>query len=86
MEISPDLYEDVNYFETESEVNEAIAVIFVKVYCYVNIELKLEVVHEEYSDKYPDYDVIIRKSTAFLNDARKHLKVAKNDLIEIGDS
>ena len=87
LEFSLDLYEDVQDFETKGEVKEAIATIsdLLQVYRHVNVELKVDLGDEEYLQKYPDFDTNVKKATGFLKEARKHLKVAKNDLIKVDD-
>ena len=87
LEFSLDLYEDVQDFETKSEVREAIATVteLLQVYRNVNFELKVDLGNEAYLEKYRDFDTNVKKATEFLKEARKHLKVAKNDFIKNDD-
>ena len=87
LEFSLDLYEDVQDFETKSEVREAITTVteLLQVYRNINFELKVGLGNEVYLEKYRDFDTNVKKATEFLKDARKHLKVAKNDFIKNDD-
>ena len=85
LEFSLDLYEDIEDFETKSEVKEAISTIsdLFQVYRHVNVELKVELGDDEYLQKYPVYDTNVKNTTAFLKKAQKHLRAVKNDLVKV---
>ena len=85
LEFSLNLYEDVEEYETKSEVEEAIEIIsdLVKAYRHVHVGIKIELGDVEYLQKYPNYDANIMKTSDFLKKARKQLKSVRDDSFQV---
>ena len=81
LKFSLEVYDDIEDFDSKSEVQEAMNSIsdLIKVYMNVHAELKVELGDEDYVEKYPDYDAYVKKASDFLKRARKQFKEVKDD-------
>ena len=82
LKFSLGVYEEIEDFETRSEVEEAINVISETVQCYrhIHAELQADLGDEAHLEKYPSYEGNVMKTMEFLKKARRHLRTCKENV------
>ena len=87
LKFSLEVYDDIEDYESKSEVQEAMDIILglIKVYISVHAEIKVELGEEDYIEKYPNYDANVKQASAFLKKARKQLKLVKDDVPQVNE-
>ena len=82
LKFSLGVYEDIEEYDTKSEVKEAINIISeqVQMYRHIHIDLRVELGDALHSEKYPNYDANVKTTMDFLKKSRKHLKLCEDDI------